>query len=72
MKAKKIKWNAQKIKDLMADRGMNQMAISKKIDESPQVVSYYLNHAPTVYTGSQIARALSTKENPVNWRDLII
>ena len=64
-------WNMQKINELMAMRGMKRKDLALKLHSSPQLISYYLGSGPTLVKVLKIARALSTKENPVAWRDLI-
>jgi len=71
MERNNSKWNTEKLKEIMESRNIKQKDIALKIRETPQVISYYFRNPPTVYTADKIARALSTKDNPVTWRDLI-
>lgn len=68
----KSKWNVGKLKEIMEARDIKQKDIADILEETPQLISYYFRSNPTIYTAGEIARALSTKENPVVWRDLIV
>jgi transcriptional regulator with XRE-family HTH domain len=64
-------WNMNKIETLMKSSGLKRKDLAKKLRVSPQLMSYYLGSPPSLLKVLKIARALSTKENPVEWRDLI-
>ncbi len=65
-------WNMTKINVLMAQRGMKQKDMAKKLGKSRQLVSYYFMNSPTLPTLLKIAKVLSTKKDPVDWRELIV
>jgi len=62
----------EKITSLMKARGMSKSDLARKLHTSRQLIGYYLGSSPTIPKVLKIAKALSCKKNPVEWRDLII
>jgi hypothetical protein len=65
-------WNMPRINEIMREQGAIMKDIAIRMNESPQLISYYFNTNPTIHKAEKLAKALSVKGHPVDWRDLIV
>jgi hypothetical protein len=66
------KLNVAEIKRVMVSVGMTQADLARKLRTTNQLIYYYFTSPGSTYKAQRIAKALSTKNNKVDWKDLII
>lgn len=72
MKLNKMKWNQQKIKELMEMHNLRKKDMARNVGVSPQLMSYYLSNPPTVHKAVMVSLSLNVTGQPsIDWRDLI-
>lgn len=66
------RFNMATIKRIMAARGLTQAKLARVLGSTNQLLYYYFTSEATIYKAKRIASALSSKDEKVEWKDLII